>query len=62
VFRASIKLATKHGNSIVAVSKKTRLRLHTGEKLTTVLEGKDRAFAVEIRRSPARQYKKGSDG
>jgi len=48
VFRASIKLATEHGNSIVAVSKKTRLRLHTGEKLTTVLEGKDRAFAVEV--------------
>jgi len=48
VFRGSIRLAREHGNSIVAVSKKTRLRLVTGEKLTAVLEGREGAFAVEI--------------
>ena len=48
VFRESIGLAEEHGNSIVAVSKKTRLRLVTGEKLTAVLEGREGAFAVEV--------------
>jgi hypothetical protein len=48
VFRASIRLAVEHGNSIVAVSKKTRLRLVTGERLAAVLEGREGAFAVEV--------------
>lgn len=48
VFRESIGLAEEHGNSVVAVSKKTRLRLVTGEKLTAVLEGREGAFAIEV--------------
>jgi len=48
VFRKSIELARERGNSIVAVSKKTRLRLVTGERLTAVLEGREGAFAVEV--------------
>ncbi|MCC6051280.1 MAG: DNA double-strand break repair nuclease NurA [Thermofilum sp.] len=48
VYRASIGLAAKRGNSVVAVSKKTRLRLATGERLTAVLEGREGAFAVDV--------------
>lgn len=48
VFRESIGLAEEHGNSVVAVSKKTRLRLAAGEKLTAVLEGREGAFAIEV--------------
>jgi len=48
MYRASIGLAAKHGNHIIAVSKKTRLRLVTGEKLTAALEGREGAFAVYV--------------
>jgi len=48
VYRGSISLARRYGNSIVAISKRTRLRLVTGEKITTLLDAEERACIAEV--------------
>ena len=48
VYKGSINLAARHGNYIVAISKRTRLRLATGEKITTLLDAERRACVAEV--------------
>jgi hypothetical protein len=47
-FEHAINLARNNGNTVVAISKKTRLRLTSGEKLSTILENRRGAFAVDV--------------
>lgn len=48
IYRGSIRLARRYGNSIIAVSKRTRLRLSTGEKLNMLLDLERRPCFMEV--------------
>jgi hypothetical protein len=48
IYEDSFRLAQANGNSIVAISKRSRLRLQTGEKITTLLDDRAGACISEI--------------
>jgi len=48
MYEASFHIAQSNGNSIVSISKRSRLRLQTGEKITTYLDGRQGTSMAEI--------------
>ena len=48
MYEGSFHLAQLSGNSIVSISKRSRLRLQTGEKITTYLDGRRGTSMAEI--------------